>query len=705
MGRFLMNKNDVIAKCKKKVGLSKKGLGNQYNNTESAQSFYNGDMMTYEDKIQFIDGDGDQKRANVKFNKTQEPVDAVVGFMTQNRRQAKYNARVNTSEEQSLYSRNMNALNSYHRDNMNSDQVETEQDFDMMINGYGATETDLSYIVGNSTTNPNGEILDMHLDPKTVGWDPKAKSKNLLDSRWAYYYQDYDLRDALDLFDKSKEDDFESVNAISDDDSGYTYNPFGGVYDRIKEDDSVEWSSKEENLVRVYNIQWFEYEKFYRAKNPLFEVEDPADAMFIKSRLDIIKSEVKTYTPSGIDAGSMFDFDPFAEEFTFDESTKNKLVEEFGELIEPIGFTRKCFYTAIYSGDHVFSWFKSVCQQGFSIKFKTGSYSEQFKIWVGMINSMMEPQKYYNKAITEFMFTIASLSKGGVMIEENAVEDVAEFEDKYAKTDSVMIVSAGAISGNKILPKQQAILPTGIDTIIGLSDAAITSNGVDPTFLGNANTQESGILQKRRIRQVIAKFAKYFDSITLYQKEHARLMADLIRIWIQNNAGEWIRVTGEDGAEEFKQISEDMLAPEYDVSIQEAAQTPEDKMETAQVIGAYGDKLIMTNPPAAQTFYAESLNLLPIDGDIRNRLTEALQPSDDSVPLAQYQQLEQQLQALQSEVNKANVRKVNADASLNEAKAETESVNQVDTLENTRNKALENDLILTGQYDKASVNI
>lgn len=699
-----MNKKDAGATCKKYLKISKRGLGNQYNNTEACQSFYNGNMMTYEDKIQFVDSSGSRKRATVKFNKVQSNVDSVVGFMAQNRRQAKFMARVKASAGQALYSRNMNALYGYHRENMNADQIETEQDADMMINGYGATENDLSYIVGNSTTNPNGDILKMRLDPRTVGWDPKDKSKNLLSSRWAYYYQDYDLKDALDLFHNSSEDDFEQVGA-EEDDGGYQYNPYGGVYDKIKETDAVEWTSKEEDMVRVYNMQWFKYEKFYKAKNPLYQAQDQVDAQFIQARLEIIKSEIKTYQPTGIDAGDMFDFDPLAEEFTFDDSTKAKLVEEFGDLIDPIPFTRKAFYTAICSGSHVFTVFRSVCQQGFSIKFKTGIYSEQFKIWIGMVNAMMEPQKYYNKAVTEFMFTVSSLSKGGVMIEEGAIEDITEFEDKWAKTDGVIEVEKGALTNGMIQEKQQALLPSGIDTIINLSDAAIVANGVDPSFLGAANAQETGILYKRRIRQVISKMARYFDSITLYQKEDARLNADLIRVWIQNNAGEWVRITGPDGADEFEQISEDMLAPEYDVSIQEAAQTPEDNMETAQVIGTYGDRLSLTNPQAASAFYAESVQLLPLDGDVRNRLVEALQPTDETVPLAAFQQLQGQLEQLQSAINQANVRKVNADASLNEAKANTETVTQAEKLENAANKGLENDLIRDQQYNKVTVTI
>jgi len=62
-----------------------------------------------------------------------------------------------------------------------------------------------------------------------------------------------------------------------------------------------------------------------------------------------------------------------------------------------------------------------------------------------MVNPMMEPQKYKNKALTEMMFTIAANSKGGVMIEEDAVEDIADFESKWAKTDAVIRVNSWRI--------------------------------------------------------------------------------------------------------------------------------------------------------------------------------------------------------------------------------------------------------------------
>jgi hypothetical protein len=701
----MKDKKKIARLLDKQRNISKRGLSPQYENTIACQSFYNGDMMNYTDRIQFMDTVGRRKRASVNFNKIQSNVDSVVGFMAQNRRQAKYIARVNADQGQQLYSKNMNALYEYHRENCNADQLETEQDADMLISGYGATETDLSYIIGNSTTLPNGEMIKVKIDPKSVGWDPSAKGKNLLDSRWAYYFEDYELQDALDLFQSSKAEDFEKVSDDSPGDAGYVYNPWGGLYDKIKLEDTVEWSAKEQDMVRVYNHQWFEYQTFYRAMNPLWQAVDPQDALFIKARLDIIQADIEDQYGEEIISEDMFKFDPREEELVFDEKVKNILKKEFGDLIEPIPFKRKCFYTAVVSGDHIFTVFKSICQQGFSIKFKTGIYNEQGKFWTGMVNSMMEPQKYYNKALTELMFTIASMSKGGVMVEEGAVEDVTDFSAKWAKTDAVIKVNAGALSGGMIQEKARAALPTGLENIITLSDSAISATGVDPAFLGNISEEQSGVLYKRRIRQVISKMARYFDSGTLYQKEDARLCADLIRVWVENNNGKWVRITGSQGEDEFAVISQDMLYPEYDVTIQEAPQTPEDKHEVALVLGQYGDKLIMTDPNAAKAFYAESLQQLPLDGDAKNRLVRILMPQDDMVPMAQYQQLQQMVEQLQGKLTQAQVRNLEADAAYKEAGIQERNAKTVATLEEAANKGLENDIIRQNGYEKATVTI
>lgn len=708
-----MSNAALIKKLKKQREVSKRELSSQFDNTRACQSFYNGNQMSYQDKMQFIDGEGKRKKATVNFNKVQANVDSVVGFMAQNRTQSKYIARIPGKEEQQVYSKNMNELYSFHRENANADQIETDQDADMMVCGYGAVETDLSYIMGQSTTNPNGEIVKERRDPLTVGWDASARKKNIEDRKWNYYYDDYDLQTALDLFQNSTEEDFQKVGQSDDEGSDYVYNPWGGLYDKIRLDDSVEWSSKEQTMVRVYKHEWMEYETFYKAKNPIYTAETPEDAMFFQIRLDAIADEVKLNGPDNAQSKDAFTLDPTAEELVFDSKTKARLVKDFGTLIEPVSFTRKVFYTAVCSGDHIFSTFRSICQKGFSLKFKTGVFNETDKIWIGMVNSMMEPQKYYNKALTELMFTIAANSKGGVMLEEDAVEDVADFESKWAKTDAVIIVKSGTLAQGKVQEKTKGALPTGLENIIQLSDAAISQAGVDPAFLGNvADNQDSGVLYKRRIRQIISKMARYFDSISLYQKEDARLCEDIIRVWLENNNGAWINITGEDGAQEFKQVTEDMLSPEYDVSIQEAAQTPEDKQETGMMLKVMGNELMAVGDVAAgKVFLMEALQLMPLDGDVINRISQALQPQE-SVPMAQFKQLQQQLQQLTSEREQAQTALVTANAQLaqakianEQAKASQTQADTVKTLEEASRVGAENDLIQSGNYNTPTINI
>jgi hypothetical protein len=710
-----MRKNEVASHCKKQLEESRRMLGAQRNNTKACFAFYDADDSSYKDNIQFTDVSGKKKRAEVVFNQIKASVDAVGGFMAQNRRQAKFIARIPEQPAQSLYSKYKNALYQYVRDNTNADQLETAQDLDNLKCGYGAIETDLSYIIGNATTNPYGEILKMKLDPDQVGWDARAKETNLLDAKYVYYWNDYPLKDALDLFEGSKEDNFEGVEL--EDNGGYTYNPYGGVYDRIKELNTVEWASKTDETVRVYNHQWMEYETFYRSENPVNLTDDPDLRAFMIAKLELIAEQAKDMSPEGLDVTDMFTLDPEGRELVFDDSLKSKLIAEFGEYINPIPFKRKCFYTAVYSGSHTFTYFKSISQQGFSVKFKTGAYNKTKKIWVGMINSMMEPQKYYNKYLTELMFIIASNSKGGVMIEEDAVHDITDFEKNYARTDAVISVKSGALGQGKIQAKAVPQVPTGIENIVQLAESAITKNGVDPSFMGAIERQDqSGILYKRRIRQVISRFAAYFDSITLYQKEDARLCSDLMRIWVQNNAGEFVQITGDEGIEEFVQLNEDSMSAEYDVSIQEAPQSPEDKQETAQLLNSFGDKYLTTGDrQTANAFFMESLSFLGIDGDVKSRLIEAMRPQE-SVPMEQFQQLQQQFQALQEQLNgqmaqmqmaktQADIDKIQSDVAKNQAEMQKIGADIAKTLEEAASTGLQNDFMREGAVKEVNLTI
>lgn len=679
-----MKDNKTIAKeARKNILSSKSALSKQYNNTRQCQAFYAGNAMSYKDSVQFSTVSG-KKKAQVQFNHVKPYVNSVKGFMAQNRREGKYIARDESPMLQKQYSLYANSLADYIRENCHADQVETQQDGDMLIAGYGAVDTALTYDMGYATTDPNGEVVMGRLDPLCLGWDPAAKEANLLDRRFNWYEQQYHIDEALELFEAEK-DDFEKIEDEGDD---YEYLPRGGNYDKYKE--IVEWADEENQMVKVYFYEWYDIEKFYRAPNPVFSLTNPQAVQMAMMQLEMIASEIED------DENGLFKFDPREEVLVFDAAVKAKLSETFGEYIEIYEAPRKVFYKAIVSKNKVFQAVRSESQQGFTVKFKTGDYDAVNKIWTGMVNSMMEPQKYYNKALTELMFVIASNSKGGVLVEQSAVQDIRDFESRYAKTDGVVIVNDGALSGGQIQEKKSPFTPTGYENVVQLSMAAFSDvNGIDKSFLGSSeNRMETATLQRQRIKQVVSTLACYFDAITLYQKEHARLLLDLMRVYAENNEGALFRVLGEKGAVEFVRLSKDKLMAEYDITIREAPQTQDEQSEFAKELIALADRLATVGDmTTAKVIYAKAIKYMGLDGTDVQDLTEILIPEDARIDPAYVQQLEQQLEQARSEMTSAQLGKLVSDALYNQARAEETAAKTAKTLEEAAQRGIENDLI------------
>lgn len=644
-----------------------RNLGSQRENTKKCRAFVAGDYMEYIDKVQFATESGQKKCATVQINKIKPTVDAVQGFLAQNRRKPNYLARLQASKAAMFYSQYGNELSKYCRKSMNADQIETQQDGDLLQCGLGVVETEYSFGEGFAAKSPNGEIIMGAVDLDTYWYDSNARQTNLTDRRYDCISREFHIDDALDLFQDSKEGDFDEVqpDSLSD----YQVQGDLGAYDRIRYD----WQNKAEGMVFVHFYQWYDIESYYRADNPIKSLKNPQSMIAAQMELDKIYQEIQD-EKADYDAGSSEedmgdcdeDFDAQADILSFNGKTKARLEEAFGEFIEPQEFRRKVFYTAVLSGEKVFKKFKTA-HQGFTRKVKTGNYDAKNKIYTGMVNSMMEPQKYYNKFLTELMFVIAASSKGGVMYEEGSIEDIEEFEDNYAKTDSSCVVAAGALSnpsGKKIVDKRQPYQPTGFEGLIQIMDNAVAdSGGVDRAFLGSSeNKLESAALNRQRIRQVAATLANYVDSITLYTYEHARLMLDLMRIFAENNRGELFKMSGDHGADQFIQISDDKLAPDFDISVEEAPTTPEERSELGDAIAAMADKYmtIQGGEGKASQLYALALKYKNLENSDLQEITQILVPQQNQIDPAAYQQLQQQVAQLTSKLQESQVNNIDA---------------------------------------------
>ncbi len=701
----MVSKADTLEKFKEDRRLTEIGLSDQYDLAELNHSFYSGDRMAYRVGVQ--DATVGSRRI-VVFNRVKPFVNAITGFAIKLRRKPSYNARQDAVETQREFTDHTNSLSDYVRSNANMDQNETRQDKEMFICGYGAVDTVISHLM-----NPFGEVKMENIAYFDVGWDPNARGTNLLDARWAYRKKKMNRKDATTLFKGSDPDDFEDADSGVNRDAGKT---------SLRIDNTVQ----EEDMVQVYNYQWWEFEKYYRIDNPIFDnrLADQTKLLFLQmmsdlkeDNIELMEDDVEGAVINAEIAEDLFEFDPEAEIIIANQKIRNALktlFNEFGLGIEETQHRRKVYFTAIVSGETVFHVFKSQDQSGFTIKFKTGDFDEFNKIWQGIVDQLREPSKYSNKALTEILYTIASNSKGGVMYEESAVDDPERFEEQYASTIAAIRVNDGALSGGTIQPKAEAALPTGYENVLEIAKKAMfETTGVNPEFLGSSeNKQVSALLEAQRIEQVTSTLANYFDSILLFQKENGQLIFTYMRILSENNPQMMFSVIGEDNTISYRRVDPDALTSEYEIDVQEAPTSPAQKDQNLTVLMKYAQEVALLGINVYPTLVDE----LPISQRKKQELIQAMspkQPSPEEVAqkqlmdkitmdgiLAKTKNLEADTQNKLSQipVNRSKAEQTVADATLKKSQIPGNILDAEQT-------ELENQLLRSGKTDLFNVNI
>lgn len=696
----MKSKEDIFKQFESHRSISRSGLSSQYAHIDEGRAFYSGDYMNYRDELMYGLG-GSRRVQEVQFNRVKPYVNSIVGFMAQNRRKPDYQARLPDMRDQQMYSEYLNGFSDYIRENANADQIETRQDLDMVIGGVGVTDTAVTIKSGTPTRDPKGEVALERVDALEVGWDPSCTSTNLLGSRWVFRAKEYDVEEAEDLFDADS-DDFGFVD-IGDEINNYQFNPFGGIQDKV----GYEYADPQRQMVRVYFYQWFEIEPFYRIENPIMRANDSQAQQTIYNALSLVDS---------YDDDELFRFNIEDEMLCITKANYSQvksIFKAFDLPFSPIKEKRMVYYTAVISGAKVFTAYKSVSQQGFSLKFKTGDRDERNNIWVGIVASLRDPQRYYNKSLTELMLIIASNSRGGVMYERSAIENVQEFESRYALTNAAVMVEDGAISGNKIIPKATPKQPNGYEEILQISDAAMEQvTGISEAMFGvTGGGNETAMLQRQRIKQATVVLASYFDAAALYAKEQARMLLSFMRLLADTNNGALFRMSDGQGNYILEQLSPDFFADEYDIVISEAPETPVQKEFYAQTLISMAQSMQAIGDPMYKQIYAEAIKHLPISDKDKASITRLL-TDNKTVDVAVVEQLQQQIQQLQSQgaqiamaKEMAEIQRTQADAQSKIASISKTNAETRETIESADQKAIESDIMAMTAPNKINVTI
>jgi hypothetical protein len=213
----------------------------------------------------------------------------------------------------------------------------------------------------------------------------------------------------------------------------------------------------------------------------------------------------------------------------------------------------------------------------------TGEPDDNAGTWFGLVTVIRDPQRWANKWATQIIAILNTTAKGGIIAEKDAFDDPQQAEENYAAPDAITWAAHGALAKQKIIPKPGAGNINGLDGMLQLALEEIRQvSGVNMEILGLRDANQPGVLEAQRKQAAMTILATLFDSL-----RRMRRYIGINRLhYIQNflSDGRLIPIIGEDGAKRYIALQKQAVAGDYDVIVEDAPTSPNQKQETWQII-------------------------------------------------------------------------------------------------------------------------
>ena len=537
--------------------------------------FVAGEQWTAQEKAIFEE----LQRVPVVFNRVEPTIESISGHEVNNRQAVKFVPR--QPGQDGPVNEVLTAAADWVRDNCDAEDEESDSFVDMLSCGMGWTETLLDY-----DDNPDGDIRIERVDPLLMRWDPAARKRNLADKQWVQRDLEMTLADIYERW-PDRADEVKVAKLVENDSTEGT--PHRADQAWKYEDDQQEQNPDKNTRTVVYH-QWCEYESFWRTV-------DPASGQMIDLDRDA-KAKVDKAVKAGLTAPA-----------------------------EMVKMKRKVYKHAYIVGAVLLEEGDAPSQRGFTLNCITGRRDRNKNEFYGVVRPMRDPQRFANKYISQMEAHFRSNGKGGVLAEEGAAANPRKFEEDWAKMDSVLWLTPGALSGGKVQPKPINPFPAVGDKILDFSVNSIRDvTGVNLEALGLADRNQAGVLEYQRRESALTILAPLFNSLRRYRKEQGRVLADMIIRYIAD--GRLIRIVQGDGTEQAIPLLRMPETIDFDVVVDSSSAAPDQKMKTFGVLS----QMLPIFERQGIPVIGEVLDYTPLPASLVSKWKQAIQQKASQPP-------------------------------------------------------------------------
>ncbi len=578
--------------------------------------FVAGDQWDSEDK-QLLK---DELRPIITFNRVGPVIDSIVGHQVQNRHETKYVPReigdVGVNEV-------LTAAAKWIRDGTDSEDEETDAFMDSVICGYGWVETRMDY-----EEDPDGIVLESRVDPFEMWPDPRARKRNLTDAKYLFRVKDMSREEFEDMF-----PDFD-IDTLGGEEE-YLSDIEDGEIDTVDPGDDYRDPDNpitKKGKFKVIEYQWCERVPYYRVQDP--------------------------------QTGQLANF----------EAEKFEALREHVPDLEHVKMNRKVYRRAYICRGEVIEKGPAPYEGGFNYNCITGKRDRNKGTFYGVVRAMKDPQRWANKWLSQVLHIINSNSKGGLLAEKGAFQNPRKAEEQWSDPSAVIHLNPGGLG--KIQQKESINYPSGLDHLMQFAVGSIREvSGVNPEFLGQADRQQSGLLEQTRHMAGITILATIFDSLRKYYKQNGRMLLWFIRRYISD--GRLVRLVGDDGLERFVPLVRQPDTVKYDVIVDESPTSRNQKQQVWELIIQMMP--ILSTQPVPPEIWAELLKYSPLPMSVSQKIGQQLTKPRGPSPEEQKAQLE-----AQHKQEMAGIKKFSAETDRIAALAKIQSdttANDIDKLE------------------------